>query len=77
MVGVALVAVMFGYIRPAIQMWRLADFHHQQQYLPWSGPSQSQHRYYVQRHWHARMEQKYRRAVWLPWLAVEPEPLPP
>jgi hypothetical protein len=77
MLGVAVVAVMFGYVRPAIQMWRLADYHHHQQYLSWSGPSQSWHRSYVQRRCHARMEQKYRRAVWFPWLTVEPEPLPP
>jgi hypothetical protein len=75
-IWVAVVALMFGYGRSSFQMWALAHYHHQQQARPLSPLTESSHRYHVQRHWHAKMEEKYRRAVWRPWISIEPEPLP-
>jgi hypothetical protein len=77
MIGVAVLAVTFGYVRPAIQMWQLAWEHYQEQNRPGPGSAESWHRFHVRRQWHARMAERYSRAAWLPWFPVEPEPLPP
>jgi hypothetical protein len=77
MIGVACVALMIGYLRPVFQTWRMADYHRRQQMRPLLPTSESWHRFHVRRRWHAEMEEKYRRAIWLPWRTIELEPLPP
>jgi hypothetical protein len=77
LIAVAVIAVMIGYVRSAVQMLRLAEYHRHQQMLLVPGLSESWHRTHVRRNWHARMEQKYRDAILCPWVTIEPEPLPP
>ena len=75
--AVAVIAVMIGYVRSSIQMWQIASYHGQQSRRVARSFAETGHRFYVQRQWHARMEQKYRAAIWFPWFPVEPEPHPP
>ena len=43
----------------------------------YKGDENDSKREYIIRDWHAQMERKYRRAAFLPWLPVAPDPPEP
>lgn len=75
MIVVAIAAIVFGYFASSLRMWYLASYHRAERYRVYR-TSISHHRLYVQRLWHAEMEERCRRAIWFPW-SFEPAPLPP
>jgi hypothetical protein len=76
MIVIALVAVLFGYFAASIRMWRLANYHGAESRRV-AHARTSGHRAYVLSRWHHEMEERYRSAMWFPWLAFEPAPNPP
>jgi hypothetical protein len=77
MIVIVVMAIIFTYAALSIRMWRLANYHHTELSRPVGRSAMSHQRLYVQRVWHAEMEERYRRAVWFPFLAFEPAAPPP
>lgn len=77
MIAIVIIAIVFAYAGSSIRMWRLANFHRAERLRPVRTSAMSHQRLYVQRLWHAEMEERYRRAAWFPFFAFEPAPPPP
>lgn len=78
MIVVALAAIVFAYFALSLRMWYLASNHETEQRRPMSQLRiRSSHALHVRRAWHHEMAERYRRAMWFPWIAFEPAPTPP